>query len=54
MPANKMVVVPEKDAVEWATKGRNPIWIEGDDVKMWQLRSGLLTGARKWSVRVAR
>jgi hypothetical protein len=26
--------------------GRNPIWNEGDDVKMWQLRSGLLTGAR--------
>ena len=34
------MVVAEKDAGEW--KGRNPIWIEGDDVKMWQLRSGLL------------
>src|SRR6267154_4162679 len=42
----------EKDAVEWATKGRNRIWIEGDDVKMWQLRSGLLnrceSGAFVW------
>ena len=33
-------------------KGRNRIWIEGDDVKMWQLRSGLLnrceSGAFVW------
>jgi hypothetical protein len=38
--------------VEWATKGRNRIWIEGDDVKMWQVRSGLLnrceSGAFVW------
>ena len=39
MPAN-MVVVPEKDAVEWGRKGRNRIGIEGDDVKMCRMRSG--------------
>ena len=45
MPAN--MVVSEKNAVEWThAQGSDPIWIEGDDVKMWQLRSGLLTGAR--------
>ena len=47
-----MVVVPEKDAVEWGRKGRDRIWIEGDDVKMWQPRSGVVvvreSGAFVW------